>query len=100
MNLVQPAAWIFDLDGTLVDTVETRIVAWLRTFEEQRIPANRALIAGLIGSDGRRLARVVAEAAGPNLGAAPIEENRHPPVDNITQPTTNPHPTPRSPCAP
>jgi len=47
-----------------VDTVETRIVAWLRTFEEQRIPADRVLVASLIGSDGRRLARVVAEAAG------------------------------------
>jgi len=71
---VQPDAWIFDLDGTLVDTVETRIVAWLRTFEEQRIPANRALVAKLIGSDGRRLARVVAEAAGQTLGSDREEE--------------------------
>jgi HAD superfamily hydrolase (TIGR01509 family) len=57
-----------------VDTVETRIVAWLRTFEEQRIPADRALVAGLIGSDGRRLARVVAEASGQSLGADREEE--------------------------
>jgi HAD superfamily hydrolase (TIGR01509 family) len=71
---VQPTAWIFDLDGTLVDTVETRIVAWLRTFEEQRIPANRALVAGLIGSDGRRLARIVAEAAGQTLDSIREEE--------------------------
>jgi HAD superfamily hydrolase (TIGR01509 family) len=74
INLVQPAAWIFDLDGTLVDTVETRIVAWLRTFEEQHIPADRALVAGLIGSDGRRLARIVAEAAGQTLGSDREEE--------------------------
>ncbi len=66
---MQPAAWIFDLDGTLVNTVETRIAAWLRTFEEQRIPASRVLVARLIGSDGRRLARVVAEAAGQSLDA-------------------------------
>ncbi len=59
-----PAAWIFDLDGTLVDTVETRITSWLRTFQEYGIPADRDQVAGLIGSDGRRLARVVAEAAG------------------------------------
>ena len=71
---MQPAAWIFDLDGTLVDTVETRIVAWLRTFEEQRIPAHRMLVARLIGSDGRRLARVVAEAAGQSLDADRVEE--------------------------
>jgi beta-phosphoglucomutase-like phosphatase (HAD superfamily) len=49
----QPAAWIFDLDGTLVDTVETRIAAWLRTFEEFGIQASRASVARLIGSDGR-----------------------------------------------
>jgi len=71
---VQPAAWIFDLDGTLVDTVETRIVAWLRSFEEQRIPANRALVSSLIGSDGRRLARIVAEAAGQTLDSDREEE--------------------------
>jgi len=71
---VPPAAWIFDLDGTLVDTVETRIVAWLRTFEEQRIPADRALVASLIGSDGRRLARVVAEEAGQILDSEREEE--------------------------
>ena len=71
---MQPAAWIFDLDGTLVDTVETRIVAWLRTFEEYRIPADRALVSNLIGSDGRRLARVVAEAAGQSLDADRQEE--------------------------
>jgi HAD superfamily hydrolase (TIGR01509 family) len=59
-----PAALIFDLDGTLVDTVETRIIAWLRTFDEYGIPAERGQVAKLIGSDGRRLARVVAEAAG------------------------------------
>ena len=62
--MIQPAAWIFDLDGTLVDTVETRIAAWLQTFAERGIPANRDQVARLIGSDGRRLARLVAEAAG------------------------------------
>ena len=61
---LHPAAWIFDLDGTLVDTVETRIAAWLQTFDEFGIPADRYQVARLIGSDGRRLARVVAEAAG------------------------------------
>ena len=70
----QPAAWIFDLDGTLVDTVETRIVAWLRTFEEFGIPAGRASVAKLIGSDGRQLASVVAEAAGRNLSPEQTEE--------------------------
>jgi HAD superfamily hydrolase (TIGR01509 family) len=57
-----------------VDTVETRIMAWLRTFEEQRIPANRVLVASLIGSDGRRLARIVAKAAGQTLEPQREEE--------------------------
>jgi HAD superfamily hydrolase (TIGR01509 family) len=60
-------AWLFDLDGTLVDTVATRIAAWQRAFEEWGIPAKREAVAKLIGSDGRRLARIVAEAAGQPL---------------------------------
>jgi HAD superfamily hydrolase (TIGR01509 family) len=59
-----PDALIFDLDGTLVDTVDARIAAWLQTFGEEGIPADREQVAKLIGSDGRQVARVVAEAAG------------------------------------
>jgi HAD superfamily hydrolase (TIGR01509 family) len=66
-DLPRPAAVIFDLDGTLVDTVETRIRAWLAVFAEEGIPADRPRVAGLIGSDGRRLAREVAAAAGMEL---------------------------------
>lgn len=65
----RPAAVIFDLDGTLVDTVEQRISAWLAVFAEEGIPASRPQITALIGSDGRRLAREVAEAAGTPLAA-------------------------------
>lgn len=63
-SLPDPEAIIFDLDGTLVDTVGTRIAAWLRTFDEVGIPADEAHIARLIGIDGRRLAREVAAVAG------------------------------------
>jgi HAD superfamily hydrolase (TIGR01509 family) len=94
INLLQPAAWIFDLDGTLVDTVETRIVAWLRTFEEQRIPANRAQVAKLIGSDGRRLARVVAEAAGQTLGSDRQDEIDRRAGDIYSDLNTDPRPLP------
>jgi HAD superfamily hydrolase (TIGR01509 family) len=66
-DLPRPAAIIFDLDGTLVDTVETRICAWLAVFAEEGIPAARDHVAALIGSDGRRLAREVADAAGIEL---------------------------------
>jgi HAD superfamily hydrolase (TIGR01509 family) len=57
-----------------VDTVETRITAWLRTFEEFGILAERGQVAKLIGSDGRRLARVVAEAAGRTIDDGLAEE--------------------------
>jgi HAD superfamily hydrolase (TIGR01509 family) len=63
----RPAAVIFDLDGTLVDTVGARIAAWLRVFEEEGIPADRAQVAPLIGLDGKRLTREVAERAGVTL---------------------------------
>src|SRR5438105_10083220 len=68
-----PSALVFDLDGTLVDTVGARIAAWLRVFEERAIPAHRDQIAQLIGSDGRRLARIVAEAAERPIDAATTE---------------------------
>lgn len=62
-GLPEPAAVLFDLDGTLVDTVATRLEAWLRAFDEFHISADRHEVAALIGSDGRRMARIVAESA-------------------------------------
>lgn len=62
-----PGAIIFDLDGTLVDTVNERIEAWMRTFAEIGLKADRAHVAGLIGADGKRLAVEVAAIAGRKL---------------------------------
>jgi HAD superfamily hydrolase (TIGR01509 family) len=90
----KPAAWIFDLDGTLVDTVETRIVAWLRAFEEFGIPASRAAVSKLIGSDGRRLASVVAEAAGRTLSPAETEVIDRRAGDIYSELNTDPRPLP------
>jgi HAD superfamily hydrolase (TIGR01509 family) len=67
IHLPQPDAVVFDLDGTLVDTVKARIEAWMRVFAEEGIAADRHAVAALIGSDGRRMARVTAEAAGISL---------------------------------
>ncbi|HET8787025.1 MAG TPA: HAD hydrolase-like protein [Candidatus Limnocylindrales bacterium] len=75
-DLPQPDAVIFDLDGTLVDTVETRINAWLRTFEEIGIPTSRDELVPLIGLDGKRLAREVAALRG-----RPIDDQRSEVID-------------------
>ena len=90
----KPAAVIFDLDGTLVDTVETRIEAWLGTFEEQGIAADREQVAKLIGSDGRRVARVVAEAAGVTIDAERAEAIDRRSGDVYSELNTNPRPLP------
>jgi len=72
-ELPDPVALIFDLDGTLVDTVGLRIDAWLQTFAEVGIPADREHVATLIGADGRRLAQEVAAVAGRPIDLARAE---------------------------
>jgi phosphoglycolate phosphatase len=76
-TLPLPGAVLFDLDGTLVDTVKTRISAWLVALEEAEVPTNGAQLAPLIGLDGKRLAREVAAVAG-----APIDEARAEEIDH------------------
>ncbi len=63
-NPSRPDAVLFDLDGTLVDTVPARIEAWVAVFEEFNIPVARSMVEPMIGIDGRRLAREGARAAG------------------------------------
>ena len=62
-----PDAILFDLDGTLVDTVPARIDAWLAALEEFGIPSSRSALEPMIGMDGRQLARELAAAAGRSL---------------------------------
>ena len=68
-----PDAIVFDLDGTLVDTVGDRIEAWAAAFGEHSIPVTREQLEPMIGMDGRRLAREVARAAGRALTDADTE---------------------------
>ena len=65
----RPDAVIFDLDGTLVDTVGTRIDAWEATFAQFGLPVARSRLEPMIGMDGRRLAAEVACAVG-----APVDD--------------------------
>jgi HAD superfamily hydrolase (TIGR01549 family) len=71
-----PGCLLFDLDGTLVDTVNIRIEAWMRTFAEIGFPAERSHVAGLIGADGKRLAMEVAA-----IGERRLSEDRAQAVD-------------------
>ncbi|HET9346668.1 MAG TPA: HAD family hydrolase [Candidatus Limnocylindrales bacterium] len=73
-SLPRPEAILFDLDGTLVDTVETRIDAWLQALVAAGFPTSREQLAPMIGLDGRRLAREVAALAGRPIDEARAEE--------------------------
>lgn len=71
-DLPTPGAVLFDLDGTLVDTVDRRIESWLAAFAEIGLRGDSALVGGLIGADGKHLAREVAAAAGATLDEGEI----------------------------
>jgi HAD superfamily hydrolase (TIGR01509 family) len=74
LDLPMPRAVLFDLDGTLIDTVEARIEAWARTFEEFGLPVERRRLGPLIGVDGKRLAREVGALSGRSLDDHAAEE--------------------------
>ena len=59
-----PSAIIFDLDGTLVDTVGTRVESWMAVFPRFGIDPDPDYLAPLMGSDGKLLARMVAQHYG------------------------------------
>ena len=65
--LPRPEAVLFDLDGTLIDTVERRIEAWAQVFVEVGLPVDRGWLGTLIGVDGKRLVREVGARAGETL---------------------------------
>jgi HAD superfamily hydrolase (TIGR01509 family) len=69
----RPDGVLFDLDGTLVDTVWARIEAWARVFEEFGLPVERDALGPLIGVDGKRLAREIGARAGATIDAQRAE---------------------------
>jgi HAD superfamily hydrolase (TIGR01509 family) len=79
-----PTAIIFDLDGTLVDTVGARIDAWQAAFAERGLDVARERLEPMIGMDGRRLAAEVlgddgaAEEVDRRAGELFDERNRDP----------------------
>ena len=73
VELPRPDALIFDLDGTLVDTVPARIGGWVEALGEAGIPTSADEVGPLIGMDGKRLAREVAERSGRSPSADELE---------------------------
>jgi HAD superfamily hydrolase (TIGR01509 family) len=80
----RPDAILFDLDGTLVDTVGARIDAWEAAFAERGLAVARTRLEPMIGMDGRRLAAEVtgdegsAEEVDKRAGELFDERNRDP----------------------
>jgi HAD superfamily hydrolase (TIGR01509 family) len=93
-HLPDPAAILFDLDGTLVDTVEARIQGWLRTFAELGIEADRDHVARLIGADGKRLAMEVSAVAGREIALERAEAIDRRAGEAFTELNTDPQPLP------
>src|SRR2546426_1343152 len=72
-------ALIFDLDGTLVDTVYPHVVAWQRALAEVGMPIDGWRIHRRIGMSGGLFARGVARELGRPLAEDEIEkiQQRH-----------------------
>jgi HAD superfamily hydrolase (TIGR01509 family) len=72
-------ALIFDLDGTLVDTVYAHVFAWQRAFSEAGLPIDGWRIHRRIGMSGGLFARAAAREIGRPLGDDEAEalQRRH-----------------------
>jgi HAD superfamily hydrolase (TIGR01509 family) len=62
-----PGALIFDLDGTLIDTVYAHVFAWQRALAEQGMPIDGWRIHRRIGMSGGLFTRAVAREVGREL---------------------------------
>lgn len=70
-------ALIFDLDGTLVDTVYAHVFAWQRAFAEAGLPIDAWRIHRRIGMSGGLFARAAAREVGRPLSLEESEQIQH-----------------------
>jgi HAD superfamily hydrolase (TIGR01509 family) len=72
-------ALIFDLDGTLIDTVYAHVFAWQRALSEAGLPIDGWRIHRRVGMSGGLFARAVARELGRRLTTAEVKalQDRH-----------------------
>jgi HAD superfamily hydrolase (TIGR01509 family) len=72
-------ALVFDLDGTLVDTVYAHVFAWQRAFSEQGLPIDGWRIHRRVGMSGGLFARAAARELGREFTPEEVEtlQRRH-----------------------
>jgi len=93
-ELPRPSGLIFDLDGTLVDTVQKRIDGWVEALATVGLRASAAEIGPMIGMDGKRLAREIAEGAGRSVSDDDVEAIDHAAGEAFDRHNREPEPLP------
>jgi beta-phosphoglucomutase-like phosphatase (HAD superfamily) len=82
--LAMGRALIFDLDGTLIDTVYAHVFAWQRALAEAGLPIEGWRIHRRIGMSGGLFTRAVARELGRPLSDAEVEQIRCSPIRKKT----------------
>jgi HAD superfamily hydrolase (TIGR01509 family) len=94
LELPRPDGLIFDLDGTLVDTVQARIDGWVEALASAGLGTSAEEVGPLIGMDGKRLAREIAQKAGRSLSEDETEAVDHAAGAAFDRRNTSPRPLP------
>ncbi len=87
-------ALIFDLDGTLVDTVYAHVFAWQKALEEAGLPVDGWRVHRRIGMSGGLFTRAIAHEIGRELAAAQANGLRQRHGELFMQLVPNPRPLP------
>jgi HAD superfamily hydrolase (TIGR01509 family) len=93
-ELARPTGLIFDLDGTLVDTVRARIDGWVEALGEAGLATAADQVGPMIGMDGKRLAREIARKARRSLSEDDAEAIDHAAGAAFDRRNTTPQPLP------